>query len=55
MFYLERLIPKFYQRWLTLLGGFLIQFSLGSFYTLGNISPYIIVLDNIFQTSISLF
>ncbi|RNA25052.1 oxalate:formate antiporter-like isoform X1 [Brachionus plicatilis] len=38
---LEIFIPYKYKKWSTLIGGFLIHLSLGSYYTFGNISPYL--------------
>lgn len=40
MFY--RLLPYKYKKWATVIGGFLIHFSLGSYYSFGNLSPYMI-------------
>lgn len=37
----QSFIPFRYQKWATLTGGFLIHLSLGSYYTFGNISPYL--------------
>ena len=37
----DRLIPEPYKKWSTLFGGFLIQLSIGSFLTFGNMIPYI--------------
>lgn len=38
---IDRLITEKYKKWSTLLGGFLIQLSIGSFLTFGNLIPYI--------------
>ncbi|RNA25059.1 oxalate:formate antiporter-like isoform X1 [Brachionus plicatilis] len=38
---IDRLIPEKYKKWSTLLGGFLLQLSIGSFLTFGNLVPYI--------------
>ncbi|CAF1125637.1 unnamed protein product, partial [Brachionus calyciflorus] len=38
---IHKLIPYEYKKWSTLLGGVLIHLALGSFYTFGNMSPYI--------------
>ncbi|CAF0966203.1 unnamed protein product [Brachionus calyciflorus] len=38
---LHKLIPYEYKKWSTLLGGVLIHLALGSYYTFGNMSPYI--------------
>lgn len=38
---LHRLIPYKYKKWSTLVGGVLIHLALGSFYTFGNMSPYL--------------
>lgn len=38
---LHNLVPYKYKKWSTLMGGVLIHLSLGSFYTFGNMSPYI--------------
>ena len=35
-------IPNKYKKWITLLGGFLINFASGSIYTFGNMIPYIV-------------
>ena len=35
-------IPDKYKKWCTLMGAVLIHFSLGTFYTLGNLLPYMI-------------
>ena len=35
-------IPDHYKKWLTLVGGFLINFASGSIYTFGNMIPYIV-------------
>ena len=34
-------VPFKYQGWMTLLGGFLVHMSLGSYYTFGNLTPYL--------------
>ena len=34
-------IPFKYQGWMTLFGGFLIHVTLGSYYTFGNLTPYL--------------
>ena len=34
-------VPFKYQGWMTLFGGFLIHMSLGSYYTFGNLTPYL--------------
>ena len=41
---LDRIVPDSYKKWSTLIGSFLIKLSLGSFFTVGNMSPYIIVM-----------
>lgn len=38
---IDRLIPERYKKWSTLFGGFLIQLSIGSFLTFGNLIPYL--------------
>ena len=40
---MQNIIPLQAQKWSTLLGGFLIHVSLGSFYTFGNMSSYIFI------------
>ena len=35
-------IPENYKKWLTLVGGFLIYFANGAFYTFSNMTPYVI-------------
>ena len=32
---------KYHKKWTTLIGGLIIEFSLGSYYTFGNFSPYL--------------
>jgi hypothetical protein len=39
---LNKLITYKYKKWFTLLGGFIINMTLGSLYTFGNIIPYMI-------------
>lgn len=34
------LIPTRYKKWMTLIGGVLVQLTLGYYYTFGNINPY---------------
>lgn len=38
---LNRLVPYEYKKWSTLVGGVLIHLALGSYYSFGNMSPYI--------------
>ena len=35
-------LPDVYKKWLTLLGGFMIFFANGAFYSMGNLTPYMI-------------
>ncbi|CAF0937021.1 unnamed protein product [Brachionus calyciflorus] len=39
--FVDKIIPYKYKKWTTLMGGFLIHLSLGSYYTFGNISQYL--------------
>ncbi len=39
---LNRLVPYKYKKWFALFGGFMLNVTLGSLYTLGNITPYMI-------------
>ncbi len=43
MLYLNSLVPEKYKKWLTLVGGFLIHFTMGTLYATSNLLPYMIV------------
>ncbi len=36
-------VPNHYKKWLTLVGGFLIQFTMGTLYSASNMNIYLIV------------
>ena len=43
MLFIDSLVPEKYRKWLTLAGGFLIHFTMGTLYATSNLLPYMIV------------